>query len=97
MSRAAAGIPYDRLPLFDLIPLCPQCRAKIHWYAYGLAIDDPGSAMCSNSPKATRIIVDPQTAINCNWEGFVKRNKDGRVIVYDHSGQVVPYRIVKYG
>jgi len=88
---------YDSDPNYDLVPLCPQCRARIYWRGYGIGPGEAGTATCSRSPKSTQIMFDPETAYMCTWEGIAKRNDDGTVTVYGHDGSRVPYRIIKRG
>ena len=80
---------------FELVPMCPMCRAAIYW---SLISGQPGataSAHCANNMSSTRIITDPRNMLICEWEGTVIRLDDGDVNIYDKDNRLVPHRVVR--
>lgn len=80
----------------ELVPMCPRCRANIHWSLRNGTPGAQGYASCGNGPSATRILFDPTNMIICNWKGIVVRNKNGAVDIFNEDGTMVPHRVVKY-
>ncbi len=81
--------------IIELIPICPLCRAQIHWSMHGGQIGDSSPANCANNLTATRIIINPENIITCNWAGIVVRNKFRDVDIFNKDGTPVPHRAVK--
>ena len=82
-------------PTVELIPMCPYCRADIYWKLHSGDEGARGAAQCANSPNATRIMVDPNNIITCEWAGIVIRNKDGSVDIFNIDETPVPYRVIR--
>jgi len=58
---------------------CPQCASRVHWSCRGRS----GYAYCSKSSSATRLITPGASMFFCEWEGKVRRRRDGEVeIIY---------------
>ena len=53
--------------------VCPWCRANVEWFCRGTK----GWARCANNISATRIYVAGQKIHICEWEGHVRRRRDG--------------------
>jgi|GEM_PF-3142475 len=52
---------------------CPRCRASVEWFCRGTK----GWARCANNISATRMYVAGQKIHICEWEGHVRRRRDG--------------------
>ena len=53
--------------------VCPWCRAAVEWFCRGTK----GWARCANNISSTRIYVAGQKIYICEWEGHVRRRRDG--------------------
>ncbi len=79
----------------ELIPMCPNCRADIYWKLYTGVPGARGAANCANHHSATRIIMDLDNIITCEWVGMVIRNKDGSVDIFNMDGSPLPQRVIR--
>mgnify|MGYP003627900256 CR=1 FL=1 len=57
---------------------CPWCRAAVEWFCRGTK----GWARCANNISSTRIYVAGQKIYICEWEGHVRRRRDGVVELF---------------
>ena len=52
---------------------CPHCSASVEWFCRGTK----GWARCANNISSTRMYVAGQKIHICEWEGHVRRRRDG--------------------
>jgi len=83
-------------PKLELVPMCPKCRGKIYWNLYSGAEGAQSFAHCANASYASRLIIDPEDVITCDWHGICKRNKNGTVDIFNTDGSMVPHRVIKH-
>ncbi len=79
---------------YELIPMCPMCRAPIYWSLISGVMGAEAPAHCANNMSSTRIITDPRNMHICEWEGKVVRMRNGDVRIYNLDNRLVSHRVV---